>query len=624
MANNDKTNDQNEFENLFSSADQDASARRNDPPKEDDVIDVPYSASDDLAGFNDLDDGSDEDGIFAAPESEQKRVKKSSSTGLLAAVAFLAVAGAGGYFYLSDPAALENIKHNLTGSVAGENVSLPSFQMTDDGAAAPTADTASAPASAPSSDVAAASPETPVSDAAVPSPLDEGAMPPQPEPVADGAAPSTTASAPVNAPADAAQASAEKVAPLTADDVAVPAASSSTPSSLSVVTAPEDVSTPLAASDVPPPADAAVAPVPAPAADPVVSAAPPAETVSAVPPSDAALPPVADAPSSVVPSPDAPVVSAAKVDNAKVFKVKPVEQKGTTLLNDEGIDPTKDQSVNSVPADGSATPAEDAGNMKVAEEKAQETKYFDSPPGDIMTRLPAPAMDPKRGKTESLIIVNTNAKSNPPKAPHRASSSMNQKVVIETTSLEAKIVSANRALKLARYDAARQMYDELYALNPREPRVLMGRAVLFQKVGENDRAIATYEELLAIDPNNAEAVVNLSGLVTKQMPAVALEKLLTMRARYPDNPAIAAQLGVAYANTGNLDDAYRYLSLASSMEPGNAQHYFNMAVVSERAGNMARAVSLYEKALEVDAVRGGSSGVSRDTIYDRLTRLRGN
>lgn len=603
MANNDNTNDPNEFENLYSSTDETAPERRNRDAADGDIVDAPYSASDDLSGFNDLDDGSDEDGIFAAPQNETKRPKKSSSTGLLAAVAFLAVAGAGGYFYLSDPAAIEKIKHNLTGSVAGEDVTLPSFQMGEVAATTAPTDSGAAPVPAPSpspDDVNSAG------TGASPSPLDGADMPPQPEPIADASSNSGSVPTPTSAPAPVAEANVAPspdapapaaVPPLTPADVAVPS---------------PDVVQPIAANDVPPPVDQAVAPVPA-------------DTAPAVPPSDAGLPPPTETVAAPPPA-DAPVVSTPKVENAKIFKPKPIEDKGPTLLNDEGVDPTKVNVSDSGPVDGSATPAENAADMKIAEEKEQATKYFDAPPGDIMSRLPAPSMDPKRGKTESLIIVNSNSKTKPkpPKSPSHASSSMNQKVVIETTSLESKIVSANRALKLARYDAARQMYDELYSLNPREPRVLMGRAVLFQKLGENDRAISTYEELLAINPNNAEAVVNLSGLVTKQMPAVALEKLLSLRARYPDNPAIAAQLGVAYANTGNLEDAYRYLSLASSMEPNNAQHYFNLAVISEKAGNYARAVDFYEKSLEVDATSSGASAVSRDMIYDRLTRLRGN
>jgi tetratricopeptide (TPR) repeat protein len=105
---------------------------------------------------------------------------------------------------------------------------------------------------------------------------------------------------------------------------------------------------------------------------------------------------------------------------------------------------------------------------------------------------------------------------------------------------------------------------------------------------------------------------------------VALSKLLDLRQKYPDNAGIAAQIGVAYADSGNLQDAYKYLSMASGLKPNDPQHYYNMAVVAEKAGELKKAISLYEKALEVDAVHGTGRGISRDKIYDRLARLRGN
>ncbi len=100
--------------------------------------------------------------------------------------------------------------------------------------------------------------------------------------------------------------------------------------------------------------------------------------------------------------------------------------------------------------------------------------------------------------------------------------------------------------------------------------------------------------------------------------------MLDLRQKYPENVGIVAQIGVAYADSGNLQDAYKYLSMASGLAPNDPQHYYNMAVVAEKAGELKRAVSLYEKALEVDAVHGTGRGISRDKIYDRLARLRGN
>lgn len=187
---------------------------------------------------------------------------------------------------------------------------------------------------------------------------------------------------------------------------------------------------------------------------------------------------------------------------------------------------------------------------------------------------------------------------------------------------ESMLVAAKRALKLKRYDSALEMYDSLYAKNKRDPRVLMGLAVAQQNSGMTEAALQTYDDLLALDKNNADAMLNMLGLLKKQYPAVALRRLLELHQDYPRNAMIAAQLGVTYADQGDYDQAFRYLGIASSIEPDNAQHLFNIAIIADRAGKRTEAVKYYEKALEADAVYGGGRTIPRETIYDRLSVLR--
>ncbi len=187
---------------------------------------------------------------------------------------------------------------------------------------------------------------------------------------------------------------------------------------------------------------------------------------------------------------------------------------------------------------------------------------------------------------------------------------------------EALVVAANRALKLRRYDAARDMFDSLYAKNKRDKRILMGLAVAQQNTGRIESAIKTYEELLDIDPDNADAMVNMLGLIREQYPSVALRRLMDLQSKYPSNAGIAAQIGVTQADLGQHNEAVRYLSRAASLDPQNAQHLFNLAIVTDRQGHGAEAISYYEQALEVDTVYGGGQTLPRETIYDRLAKLR--
>jgi tetratricopeptide (TPR) repeat protein len=188
---------------------------------------------------------------------------------------------------------------------------------------------------------------------------------------------------------------------------------------------------------------------------------------------------------------------------------------------------------------------------------------------------------------------------------------------------EAKIAAANRALDLERYQAAFDMFDELYATNQRDERILMGRAVALQKLDRVGEAIQAYDELIALNPNNPDIMINALGLVRKQNPTEALSRLLTLRQKYPTNATVAAQVGLVNAELKNYEDGLRYLNIAADLESTNPKHYFNMAVIAERMARPDLAVRYYEQALKADALAGiERNKLNRDLVYDRLSILR--
>lgn len=185
------------------------------------------------------------------------------------------------------------------------------------------------------------------------------------------------------------------------------------------------------------------------------------------------------------------------------------------------------------------------------------------------------------------------------------------------------LVAANRAMQLGRFDAALDLFTQLYNKNPRDPRVLMGRAITFQNKGQIQNAIKMYEELLDVDPNNIEAEVSMLGLVRERFPALALKRLSELYQRDPNNAGLSAQLGLTYAGINDMANAMRFLGIAASLEPNNAMYYYNLGIVSERARNIKGAIRYYEEALNIDAIYGASRSIPRDVVYDRLAVLRG-
>ncbi len=541
-----------------------------------DDLDADFDDLNDLPDFDDSDDG-----IFA-PEPQRK--KSSSMVTLLAGVVAIAIAGGAGYMFFMKPGAL------------------------------------------PLAEIASLTP--PVESASVPT------APPEPSSMpVDATQPSTPTPTDVTAE-QANVAPTDPTAPITPDAPAavdvppetVPPVDAAQAADMSPVPAPTDTS-----SQVPEPsaATALETPSPQPVETAQASDAQAAPTVAEEKKEDDPSPPEVLAEANLKPVAPAETKTEEKTEEKVEEKVEtptPPDQEALKTTSQEKTLTEKTALVDEALPTPSVTQASEKEKASVQkedkkeapkEDKKEEEKltYFDSPPGKALRDIPPPSINPNIAPGESIIIV-------------QKDSSTPEGVVLEkspeTGRIESQLVAGSRALKLGRLDAALEIYNTLYRMNPRDGRILMGRSLTLQKMGEIEAAVSGYEELLRLDPNNVEATVNLMGLIRKEFPAVALQRLLDLRERYPNSAPIAAQLGVAYADAGNLDSALRYLGLAAQLQPQNPLHLFNMAVLADRAGQRQQAVSFYEKALEVDAIYGTGRAFSRDQVYDRLARLRGN
>ncbi len=185
-----------------------------------------------------------------------------------------------------------------------------------------------------------------------------------------------------------------------------------------------------------------------------------------------------------------------------------------------------------------------------------------------------------------------------------------------------RLVSAERALSLGRLDSAILMFDELYNINNKDPRVLMGRAVTLQKLGRFDEAMQMYEQLSKLEPDNIDVKINMLGLLGTRYPSIALRRLLDLYEYNKGNVVLIGQIAIAYAKVGDAVSALKYLGMAASMEPENANHVYNMAVIADRAGDEQKAIEYYEKALEIDTVHGAGRSIPRDMVYERLALIR--
>ena len=365
-----------------------------------------------------------------------------------------------------------------------------------------------------------------------------------------------------------------------ADAVVTPAvdAAATDPAATDLAAPPvTDVTADLAAPPNAIPSDAPVAAVAEPAAPAV------AETVMTVPPVETASAPVAPAPAAAAPA-DLPVPATANTDAIK--PVVPAE--------------------NALPATGTAAP--NPAEMAIMQNAA------------MLDQLSQPA--PVTGAANAITDINAQMNGQDAIIRPMPKQYLIVKKNHDAEDVDSRLSAARRALAQNNNNGALQLFNDLYKDFPRDQRILMGRAVALQKMGQNEQALEAYESVLSVDPKNLEALTNMLGLLKAQDPALAVEKLIELQAAYPDSADIAAQLGIAQAGQGSYDQATKYLDIAEALKPGSAYVLYNKAVLYDKMGNVPKAAELYRQIIRMSADGRLDQQLPIESIQRRLGTLR--
>lgn len=200
---------------------------------------------------------------------------------------------------------------------------------------------------------------------------------------------------------------------------------------------------------------------------------------------------------------------------------------------------------------------------------------------------------------------------------------------------------------VARMDAgdlagARALLAEALGLRPNYPLALYDLALVAQKSGDPDGAIAGFQKLLAlggddlppqlragalqnvgllyyergffedaeshlaqaaeVEPNDAGVWNNL-GLARRRLNKIA-DATAAFRRAYElkrADPAVANNLGLAYMDSANWLEAVGLLSEATREHPDNASLWLNLGIANRGLGNSEGALSAFRKALDSDA-----------------------
>lgn len=161
------------------------------------------------------------------------------------------------------------------------------------------------------------------------------------------------------------------------------------------------------------------------------------------------------------------------------------------------------------------------------------------------------------------------------------------------------LLDAYSAYRRGDLGQAQQLYLALFQKDTRNTDVLLGLSTIAQQQGNNMMSAQYYARILELDPRNAAANAGISTLrVDDENTESRLKSLL----REQGNAAtLHFALGNLYAEQSRWGEAQQAYFNANTLEPGNPEFIFNLAVSLDHLGQGQLALQHYQRALRFDS-----------------------
>jgi lipopolysaccharide biosynthesis regulator YciM len=139
--------------------------------------------------------------------------------------------------------------------------------------------------------------------------------------------------------------------------------------------------------------------------------------------------------------------------------------------------------------------------------------------------------------------------------------------------------------------------------------VLLCLGLDYRRGGFVDRAGEAFSEVLKLEPNNEPALINLEKLQEDQhqwQEAYVTRRRLAQIAGPPDQPKsqlilafLENELGLQALKEGRVEDASRRFEAAVDLDKGVLPAYLHLGDAQAQQGNLAAAVAVWERAIDV-------------------------
>ena len=172
----------------------------------------------------------------------------------------------------------------------------------------------------------------------------------------------------------------------------------------------------------------------------------------------------------------------------------------------------------------------------------------------------------------------------------------------ESTQLAEQIELANRLLAQGKHEAALAEYHLALELDPRNAFVLTRMAYLYDRLGDPAATEYVLRDLLAVEPDHAEALERLGLLELKRgQRAAAEEKFARAETLGRSSWRLFNGLGVLADYDGEYVAAQAHYARALQQQPTNRSLVLNNIGYSHYlAGDLQKALTFFNQALAID------------------------
>lgn len=194
----------------------------------------------------------------------------------------------------------------------------------------------------------------------------------------------------------------------------------------------------------------------------------------------------------------------------------------------------------------------------------------------------------------------------PPQQSEPLASEQGVRIASGNVSSNSGVVNAYQLLQAGQIEDARRAYEKQAAIEPRNPDILLGLALIAQRQGRSDDAVQLYLRALDVDPKNTFAQSSLTTMVARADPVAAETKFKSLIAQQPA-AYLYFGLGNVYAAQGKWTEAQQAYFDAQRLAPDASDYAYNLAISLEHIHQPRAALDYYARALTLARAKGSAN-----------------